>query len=270
MKLRTIDEHCGELYLLIVQGTDYFIERSEWQQPLASLKLASGLKSIEYDTVRFDPSFGWCGNGDICVGYQDDLEAILTLSLCRFHFIWSALEATINISVPAKLDKSIRGKISNACLYLKQNRGFHPKFEAYLIELANLEKLLIEDSFYSEIFLNIDIPQHVNEYGKGIFLAYKLRNLLAHGSLGIPETQQEEESHLDSQIIHSITRLVLLTIQTLAIIDLHDDFPIFSWSYIDIPIEDALTNIQFDASPEDIFEDQESPFNKDQLKFEFE
>jgi len=269
MELRTIDEHCGKLYLLIVQGTDYFIKRSEWQQPLASLKLASGLKSIEYDTVRYDPSFGWCGNADIYVGYQDDLEARLTLSLCRFHFIWSALEAVIDISVPKKLAKSVRGKISNACLYLKQNRGSHPKFEAYLIELANLEKLLVEDSFYSEIFMDIKIPEHVNEYGKGIFLAYKLRNQLAHGSLGIPETMQEEESHLDNQIIHSISRLTLLTIQTLAIIDLYSDFPIFSWSYIEIPMEDALTNIQFDASPDDIFEDQEFPYNKDQLKFEF-
>lgn len=271
MELRELDEHCGELSNLIVQGTEYFVDREEWQQPITNLKIASGLRSIDYDTSRFDPTLGWCGPADTFSEHQEVLERNLVTELCRFHFIWSALEATIDISVPLKSIKDIRGKISKTCFYIKTKNGSHPKFETYILEVTQLEKMLAEDSFYSEIFKSIEIPEHVNLYGKGIFLAYKLRNLLAHGSLELPITQQDEERHHDSDIVRTLSRLTLYTIQTLAILDLQEDFPWFSWHYIDIPIEIALTYIQFDVHPEDIYKDPEAKFvSKNQLKLNFD
>ncbi|KJZ05159.1 hypothetical protein [Pseudoalteromonas piscicida] len=270
MELKDLDEHCGELSNLIVQGTEYFIDREEWQQPLTNLKVASGLRSIDYDTSRFDHTLGWCGPADTFSDHQHVLEQKLVTELCRFHFIWSALEATIDISVPIKSIKNIRGKISKTCFYIKSKNGLHPKFDAYILELARLEKILTLDSFYSEIFESIEIPEHINLYGKGIFLAYKLRNLLAHGSLELPITQQEDECHYDSDIVKTLSRLTLYTIQVLAIIDLQEDFPWFSWHYVDVPIEFALTNIQFDVHPEDIYEDPEPDIeDKNQLKLDF-
>jgi len=259
MKLKELDHHCGVLCELIIKGTEYFIDRVEWQQPLINLKIASGLKSLDYDATRFDDSIGWCGLADIMADHQEVLERKLVLELCRFHFIWSSLEAAMDVAVPLNFLTKPLGKVNKTCSFIKSKANIGIKFDSYLRELGYLEELLTEDSFYNGIFEEIEMPEHVDIFGKGIFLAYKLRNRLAHGALDIPITMQEEEEHLDADIVCSLSRLALFTIQFLAIVDLEADFPYFTWSGIDMPIRLALTNIQDDIHPEDVYPEHDVP-----------
>ena len=248
--MKDIDHHCGSLCNLIIKSTEYFCDKEEWQRPLVHLKVASGLKSLDYDCSRFDDSVGWCGPADIFLDHQDLLEKTLVLELCRFHFIWSALEAAIDISVQVKDQPEIRGKINKTCAFIKDK---NIEFDAYLGQLENLEEVLKKDSIYREIVAQIDTPKHVNIYGKGVYLAYRLRNRLAHGALDIPLTMQEKEQHFDAEIVRCLSRLTLFTIQILAIIDFEEAYSFFVWDYVEMPIRLALTNIQEDIHPEDLY-----------------
>lgn len=118
MKLKELDHHCGVLCELIIKGTEYFIDRVEWKQPLINLKIASGLKSLDYDATRFDDSIGWCGLADIMTDHQEALERKLVLELCRFHFIWSSLEAAMDVAVPLRFLTKPLGKVNKTCSFI--------------------------------------------------------------------------------------------------------------------------------------------------------
>lgn len=269
--LKELDHHCGALINLLTAGTGYFISHTEWQLPLMHLKVASGLKGLDYDASRFDDSIGWCGPADTMVDYQEELERALILELSRFHFIWASLEAAIDIAVPLKTMQQPNGKINKACTFIKSISCLGIKFDAYLLLLDEVERLLRRDSYYGKIYEDISIPEYVDVDGKGIFLAYKLRNRLAHGALSLPLTMEGEEEHLDTQIVRGLSRLVLFTIQRLAIIDLEKDFEWIAWRGVEVPTRVALTHIQWNIHPEEIcLESSSYPCSSDQLSLDLE
>ncbi len=262
MKLRTIDEHAGYLVSLIAYSFDYLSGRDEWHQPLAHLNMAAGIKNIEYDKLRFDRYYNigmGCSAADDASYAQNKFENKLIISLCRFNFIWSSLETIIDIVVPPKLITNPRGKVNNACFFLKHNIPVALSFNAYEEELNLLESSIIENSCYSEIIKDgLSYGDHVSNSGKGLFLTYKLRNKLVHGSLEIPMTHQEEaeEMHTDNYIVELSSRLVLYTIQMLCLIFWKDKFPTIEWTpYFhekELDIYTAFTNIQYDCDLSDI------------------
>lgn len=252
LPLRTIDDHAGELCNLIVYGFDYLVNNNKWYQPISHLGMAAGIKSIEFDRVRFNSSFGWCSDADESSLDQNELETKLILSLCRFNFIWSALETIIDIVVPPKLIKEPRGKINNACFFLKQNTPPELSFKEYEITLNNLINITKNSTDYGNIISkNINGFDHVSNSGMGIYLSYKLRNSLVHGSLVIPESLRDEEDHHNKYLVDLCSRLVLYTIQMFTLIFWKDKFPIIEWEMEEIDIFTIFTHIQYEG---DIFE----------------
>lgn len=254
IKLRTIDEHAGELSNLILNGFNYLSDHKEWYQALAHLGMASGIANIEFDRLRYNGSYALgigCDAADDIAELQNEIEKKLIISLCRFNFIWSALETVIDITVPPKLITNPRGKINNTCYFLKHNIPPPLSFKAYEDALFLLESSIGENSSYSEIIKNeLSYGDHISESGKGVFLAYKLRNKLVHGSLVIPEANEEEEEYTDNDIIELSSRLVLYTIQMLSIIFWKEKFPTIKWD-VDVDIDEidiftAFTNIQYE------------------------
>ena len=254
IQLRTIDEHAGNLSNLILNGFNYLSGQEKWYQALAHLDMASGIANIEFDRLRYNGSYAigmGCDAADDIAELQNRIEKKLIISLCRFNFIWSALETVIDIAVPPKLIKNPRGKINNACYFLKHNIPPALSFKAYEDALFLLESAIGKNSRHNETIKDgLPYGDHISDSGKGIFLAYKLRNKLVHGSLIIPEANEEEEDYTDNDIVELSSRLTLYTIQMLSIIFWKEKFPTIKWDIgtdIDeIDIFTAFTNIQYE------------------------
>jgi len=252
-KLRTIDEHAGNLSNLILSGFDYLSGHKKWYQALAHLDMAAGIANIEFDRLRYNGSYAigmGCGAADDIAELQNEIENKLIISLCRFNFIWSSLETIIDLTVPPRLITNPRGKINNTCYFLKHNIPTSLSFNAYIEALNSLEDNISKNSRYSEIIKNsLFYGDHISISGKGVFLAYKLRNKLVHGSLIIPTANEEGDDYTDNDIVELSSRLALYTIQMLSIIFWKEKFPTIEWSIDpdtdEIDIFTAFTNIQY-------------------------
>lgn len=243
-ELRLIDEHCAAVVELFVYGMEYGYDE-EWLAGISMLGVASGIESVNYNRARFDTASGYCESADEFSLHQEILENKLVASLCRFNFIWSAVESIIDVAIPRKLLTRPAGKINNACYFLKYHSFFNVEFSSYICCLSKLKALIFSKSQYGEFLKSNNFGEHVSLAGQGIFIAYKLRNRLVHGSLGLPTTMQEEEAHVDNEIVELCSRLVLYTIQMLIAVHYRVSIPTVNWELEEFDIQLAFTHVQY-------------------------
>lgn len=242
--LRAIDEHCAAVVELFIYGMECAYDEG-WLAGMSMLGVASGIASVEYGRLRFDTTLGFCESADEFSQHQEILENKLVASLCRFNFIWSAVESIIDVAIPSKNLKSPAGKINNACFFLKHNCHLNVAFVSYVFCLERLKALILCCSQYGDFLKKNYFGDHVSLAGQGIYLAYRLRNRLAHGALGLPITRQEDENHIDNEIVELCSRLVLYSIQMLIAIRYRNSTPTVSWGGEEVEMQLAFTHVQY-------------------------
>lgn len=242
--LKSIDAHCAAIVQLFIHGMESDYDE-EWLVGISMLGIASGVDSVNYSRERFDITLGYCESADDFSEHQEILESKLVASLCRFNFIWSAVESIIDVAIPRRLITNPPGKINNACYFLKHNATFNFGFSSYIVCLDKLKSLIFHESYYGEYIGGGHFGEHVSLAGQGIYMAYKLRNRLAHGSLGLPITKQEDETHVDNEIVELCSRLVLYSIQIMIMTCHRDMVPTVSWDGEDVDLELAYTHLQY-------------------------
>jgi len=221
--LINIDKHAYKLTEFVCRDVDidYLNGPEHWYQMCGLLHLASGIKSVEFDRIRFDEASGYCSNADYADEKQHELENRLVKELTQFSFIWQALEAFVDHIVPIPKKPKPPGKVNQLCLFLKNKLGHGHGFPEYYRELDHLKTLLKADCRYSSL-LKIDsfsLKPYISIEGLGIAMTYKLRNLQSHGALFVPCSRQEDERYYDELVVRSCTRIVLFTIQYLLLVE---------------------------------------------------
>ncbi len=206
----------AELGNFLAYSIDFPIENlniEEIYHVSSLLLLSAGIKHVDYDRSEFEPSLGWCFYADQFQEHQEKLEQLVIDSLTRFLFVWSSFEAAVNIFIPQNVYQAPNGKINKACAYLKME--FEPRSvsEAYKTRLAELYNLAKSDADYSDYLKMKNAESHIGISGYGISSVYSIRNSLAHGSLGIPISKEEDEDFKDIQLIDCCTYIVLYTLQ---------------------------------------------------------
>lgn len=218
--LKPIGQHCYDLAeaMGIIEPCDSMLVVSEW------LRVAAAIKSVDVDWIRFETSFGWCSGADHYeLAKEEILQRFLT-NLTVFMYTWGAVEAAIEaISPPPHPDKSKRGKISNACHYICAYFRNRLTIAPYLEFVGQFYGLASKSPSYEELMDQFTMRNDIGPEGFGLFAVYKLRNKFAHGDMIFPGPDAEHRPISDApSIVERATRIVLLSIQMLALVHCAD------------------------------------------------
>lgn len=208
-----IPDHCVELVQYFGSLGDFrgYVETTgiaEW------LTLAAGIQSVDYDVSIFDTGAGVCGLADQWAEQQAQIQRLLITLITRFSFCWCALEAAVNSFAAPSLRNM--GKINNLCEFLRINYEPREPVLGYSEILTLLDTHVSQSSPKNQLRNPSPRPDNLSYSGLGIYRVYNLRNLLAHGAFEIP-TYQEGTQAAEIGLIETSTRIVLLTLQMLAI-----------------------------------------------------
>lgn len=180
------------------------------------LLVAGSVVSVEVDTIRHDPSYGWCAPADEYREARDVLLRRFVHDFSVFSLTWGAVESAIDvIEPPAHPDKSKRGKIRDACHLLRTAfdcRASVPQLADEVLSFREAAQRCIGLGAVEMRFAHSDIGTP----GIGLFAVYELRNRFAHGSLvfPVPDGENRPISEHGSMVQHA-TRIVLLELQML-------------------------------------------------------
>lgn len=239
--LADLKDHCSRL-VEILSASELFYE---WENVAEWLRLAASIKNVEIDIIQFDQGFGYCSSADQYSMAREELMRRFVSELSRFNFVWGGLESCLNnIKPPKHPDNSKRGKISNACYYLKKYFELKP-LPSCLGEELSAFRLAASLCFgYEKRF------DRSRGAGCGLFTVYELRNLFAHGSLRFPEPDNENQPISDHQdMVSHATRIVLLSTQMLLLAYFeHSDLEIC----YEVPLWMALSNCHLATQDADI------------------
>jgi hypothetical protein len=211
MKWRSIDSHASLLAEAISgigqQGVELF-------DTVRYLQMASGIRSVEFDTSRFDPYPGYCETVDEHTDQQDLLFAALTHRITVFLFVWASLES---LREQIRLPNLPRGtkrprQIERLCYYLAKQYAL-PLPAGYLSALSCLCKAAARSELGRGAAAQTFLPAHIGPPGEALYRVYELRNALIHGDFAAPFPAGRPEKHPDVFMVCICTRLVLLSIQ---------------------------------------------------------
>lgn len=211
-----LEKHISNLCRAL-SDSDCFIE---WCSVLEWLRLAGSMEFVKLDTIKNDDTFGWCSDADEYAISRDELMNSFVTKLTVFNFVWGALESTIDIVKPPKHPlKEKRGKISNTSYLLGRKYTVNK-------QLLGLDDQTIAFKDLSERCFGFErIQDRIKEVlsygnsGVGLYAVYELRNLFAHGSMSFPEPDEEDENNNPyNSLVEHATRIVLLSIQMLALL----------------------------------------------------
>ena len=208
-KMKEISEHCSDLSKLI-SGYEPEID---WPNQFEWLNIASGIKKVEFDLIRFDTCFGYCNDADQWHGAREELLETYVTELTRFSYVWGALESLIDDIKPPPAPE--RGKINAICYYLKDKLETIDIIPPYF-EVLNELKLILNSSDVAEpnILNRFQTSSNISEHGVGLYVIYKLRNRFAHGAISFPQPDEENKPKSNyPQMILLATRIVLISMQ---------------------------------------------------------
>lgn len=203
--------HCSRLVGIL--GQTRLV--NDWENVAEWLNLAVALKKFEIHII--DDSFGFCSYADEYTMVREKLLNEFVYEMSRFNFVWGGLESCLNIIKPPNHpDKSKRGKISNACYFLKQYYSTVPPISFLSVGIVSFRRASSECIGYESVEKRFKRANEIGWPGIGLFTVYELRNLFAHGSLTFPEPDMDRQPKNEYQImvVHA-TRVVLLSIQML-------------------------------------------------------
>ncbi|HGY1013642.1 TPA: hypothetical protein ACNUUK_001922 [Aeromonas salmonicida subsp. smithia] len=187
-----------------------------WAGAYEWLKIAASIESIKLDTLKYDHSFGLCESAYKYDIARDALLQSFTKHLAIFNFVWGGLESTIEIIKPPKNpDKSLRGKVSDTCLLLRNVENTVPE----LLNQTKLFKEIASRRFgYSKVEDRFDKAGYFGELGIGLYAVYAFRNQFAHGSMIFPQPEDDDKPIcIENELVMIATRIVLLSMQLLLI-----------------------------------------------------
>lgn len=203
-----IREHCERLSLILQYN--FISEKSaNW------LRVAYGVKSIEYDGMLRDSSFTMCRPSYEYESSKRKVHNEIVNEMVRFNIIWSGLEYLLTDLNLEKCPKTKNDRKINDVTYFLSNSSSLKidEYDMFLEELLRLIPLIEDKRLVQKIK---SLPKWLNMEGKGLFIVYKIRNMFAHGDFLFPESKEYDEmgevNHED-KLINVASRIVLLSIQ---------------------------------------------------------
>lgn len=185
----------------------------EWPHQFDWLNVASGIVKVDFDVIRYDKDFGYCGSADDWHGAREESLQEYITELTRFTYVWCALESLIDdIKTPPA---PVKGKINKICQYMKDNLKADYIITPYEQLLSNLNNILISSDVYEpEILERFKGADCVSTHGTGLYVIYKLRNLFVHGAIGFPLPDEDNKPTSKYPDVVSISsRIILLSLQ---------------------------------------------------------
>lgn len=195
------------------------------------LDMCSGLEKVQITPSKYDEGLLYCGNAwDYSVS-KSELSSRLSTELVHFLFAWGALESLIKVIVPNKQVKGY-GKINALCGFLKEHNLANLLPAGYLSEYEHMIALLRESVGYDSILSVLKMEtqtrfshkEYVDISGIGIYVVSKIRNDFVHGQMHFPEPEEYSgEQSSNVELIHTATRITLMTILTALIGEIKDN-----------------------------------------------
>lgn len=146
MNLDTLSYRCFELNEMLQELYYYkqynfsgVLDVAQW------LRLASGIVSVDFNTIKFDENFGWCSGADEYYLKKDTVHSQYIILVTKFMFIWNSIEILIEDVVKPPKKNKYNGKITIACEYIKKHfsvikSGY--KVEQYYQSVTRFHKYL--------------------------------------------------------------------------------------------------------------------------------
>lgn len=207
---------------------------------ISYLKLASGIRALDFNTTDFDPYPAMCSGAAEFDERSDALCGILAHRLTMFLFIWASLEAFKNRvtfqTVPKEQGHKAR-YIDSLCYYLS-SRCLPPYPYGYGNVLRTFKKCSSSQKITGGSPSFSKLPTWLKTSAEGIYHVYEVRNSFAHGDFSVPFPDGDPLKHPDVIHVTLAARLVLLTLQMMALC-LYDNA-----ETVDMP-----TLLRFDNSP---------------------
>ena len=220
-----LDEHASELAKLLglIEYPDAWLPIQEW------LVVASGIRSVRFEIVQFDDSYGWCKSADEFNDAREELLQRYVTELTRFTYCWAALESAVDVIGPP--DAPQRGKINNACYFIQQHSPNDRGVPCYCDVLSDLQEIVynLEEPKISNRFKQP--PSFVSGRSLALYGIYSLRNQFAHGALHLPLPDEDHRPRSPYvRLIQLASRLTLMSIQHLLAAAHRANF--FTWEAI--------------------------------------
>ena len=206
----SLAEHASELAKLLgrIEDPDAWLPMQEW------LEVASGIRSVRFEIVQFDDSYGWCGLADEFNNAREELLQRYVTELTRFTYGWAALECAVEVIDPP--DAPQPGKINNACYYIQKHSSNDRGIPCYCDVLSDLREIVynLEETKISNRFKQP--PSFVSGRSLALYGIYSLRNQFAHGALHLPLPDEDHRPRSPYvRLIQLASRLTLMSIQHL-------------------------------------------------------
>ena len=174
----SISRHCANIALQLIRIVG--IDTSKLEIVYSWLRLASGLKSIEFNASLFDDgSSMYCGTAYYFDYQLEKTHERFVNKMTVFMYIWNAIEALYSFVQPLKLLKQ-HGKINRLCAYISSHNPNDMYLVGYLDVLDALHNVL-SSTYWGASLKQITKPDFVNVNSYGLYLAYKIRCMAVHG-----------------------------------------------------------------------------------------
>jgi len=217
-----LDYHAAGIARVMQEKDPRWFGVADW------LLLAASISSVEVDSFKHDPGSYLCGAAFEYEDAQAELRKAFVERLTIFGFVWSALEAAIDVINPPPLPGD-KGKIRRACRHLENYFCTREPVAGLSQEVTRFRLIAQECVGLDAVERRMGSVGDTGASGLGLYLVYVLRNQFAHGSIVFPEPDLDNRPvspHRD--LIECATRIILMQIQMLLVATLSDrDEPVY-------------------------------------------
>ena len=229
-QMLNLSQHCANVALLI--NTVSYYDAPKLQTVYSWLRLATGLKTIEFDTSLFDDGCGeYCSEASIFDSNLEISNKRFVNHITRFLIIWNAIEALKIFIQPSKLPKQ-DGKINRLCNYISSHNKDEISIINYTATLQALHKVLSK-TFWNLRLMPISKIWFATIDSYGLYLAYKIRCAAAHGDNLPPNSPYSHCEKLSGASVFPIaSRICLFSIQKIMLVwALTNSFEAEDWNH---------------------------------------
>jgi hypothetical protein len=132
---------------------------------------------------------------------QAELRKTFVEQLTIFSFVWSALEAAIDVINPPSRPGS-SGKIRRTCHYLEAHFGAREPVAGLSQEVMRFRSIARDCAGLDAVERRTASIEEVGASGLGMYLVYVLRNQFAHGSIVFPEPDANNRPIIENSLSH--------------------------------------------------------------------
>lgn len=183
------------------------------------LQMASGIRRVEYSTWEHESHPGVCESADDFRDEQDTLWGTLTRRLTLFLFAWAAIEAfagRLQLVEPPKVKGRKTRQIDKLCYFVANHfNGQEPHHYTQCLDC--FIKVARVADIGRGAATTTQFPGYITPPSKALYLVYEYRNAFAHGDFSAPHPRGDPDKHPDVLVVTLATRLLLLSIQILAL-----------------------------------------------------